>query len=395
MAGLLAVIAVAAPNIPDDSGDRVRADLTPAEGTDGGGGPRPNRLAFGDGLGGDIDTAANILSPGPDGTIGTDPSAADSEGQATTTSMNAKPRTSSTMPGSTSTTSGDDSAGDADGAGDEGDPVTGDGAEPAAGDGHDDANPTTGGNEWLVERYYNDFSSGELDGDNWVLDDAPGPTGLGLRRPAAVSVVADEQAKGGHVLQITATMGTGNEIGRVVSGAIHLVGFGQTYGRYRARVRIDGDPDQATSGALVLTAGDARSHQERISFFETWANRSTRTPVEAYLYRAGGEASPFLIETHGGISGSDWHTYTVDWRKDRVTVSVDDGESLVLSADPSDIPDQDLDLVVRLDTYDLPAAPRQPPSVSGPIRLQIDWIAIEVVLDHEDRVSAHADRLVE
>jgi hypothetical protein len=396
MAGLLAVIAVAVPNIPESNGDRLRADLTSDDDTDGGGDHRPDRLAFDDRLGVGIDAAANILSPAPDGTTGSDPSSADSEGQMTTTSMNAEPPTTSIMPGSTSTPGGGDSGGDVDGAGQEGDPVTGDGAEPGAGSGHDDDNnPATGGNEWLVERYYNDFSSGDLDADNWLLDDGSGPTRLGLRRPAAVSVVADEQATGGHVLQITATMGTGNEIDQVVSGAMHLTGFGQTYGRYRARVRIDADPDQTTSGALVLTAEGAQSRQDRISFFETWANRSTRTPVEAYLYRAREEGSPFLVQTHAGMSGTDWHTYTMDWRKDRVTVSADDGEPLLLSDDPSVIPDQDLDLVVRLDTYDSPVAPGRPPSVSGPVRLQIDWIRIEVVSDHEDRGAAHADGLAE
>ncbi len=377
MAGLLAVIAVAAPNIPGGKGDQVRADLTFAEHTGAGDDGRPDRLAFDDHEPG-LDIDANILSPVPEDISDSDTSSPNPDRSTTTTSVNADPRPSTTTPSPTDPSDNGNSGHDGDDADGTGGPNAGDDTESAVdGDIGEGGDPAADGTDSFVERYYNDFSLGELDIDNWELHDGRSPTGFGPRRPSAVSVVADEAATGGHMLQITATMGTEEEGDDVVSGAMTLIGFGQTYGRYSARVRIDGDPDQVTSGALVLGAADTQPQDERLSFFETWANRSTRTPVEAYLHPGSGDESPFLVRTHTGISGTDWHIYRVDWRKDRVTVTVDGEEPVLLSIDPTVIPDRNLELTIRLDAYDSPLTPDRTPTVTRPISLQVDWLRVE------------------
>ena len=231
--------------------------------------------------------------------------------------------------------------------------------------------------------YYEDFGDGRLDDTSWDVYHAVGHDGWGLRRRSAVTVAPDQAATGGMVLQITARMGSGDEAGQLVSGGMKLLGHSLTEGRYTLRARVDPDANEATSGVVQLwPSSDRWPDGGEINIMETWSNRATRSPVESALHWADGGQHRYVRTTHGtgaeAVSAAEWHVYTLDRTADRVAVSVDGSEPVVLSTSPDRIPQEPMDLTVQLDAFDTPAAPGQQPIMTGEVRLMVDWIRIDV-----------------
>ncbi len=232
--------------------------------------------------------------------------------------------------------------------------------------------------------YYNDFSAGTL-GPEWEQYDSIGNAGWGLRRPSAISIVPDAGAiAGGNCLAITAEMGTGAEAGQLVSGGLKLVGYAQTYGRYTVRLRVDDDPDRVTNGVSLLWPTDNIWPQGgEINIVENFYNRATRSPVESRLHWMRPDAQPpfdraddELVQVDHAIDGTDWHTYTLEWRADSVTIAVDDGPARLLSTGNALIPQWDMDITFQLDAQDAPGTGQQP-VLNGEVSMCVDFVQVE------------------
>jgi hypothetical protein len=233
--------------------------------------------------------------------------------------------------------------------------------------------------------YLSDFSSAL--GPEWVLYDSVGHAGWGLRRPSAIGLTPDPTALGGSLLTITAKMGTGSESGLMVSGGMKLL-LPQTYGRYTVRMRGEPDPDQVTSMvALLWPQTNQWPRDGEIDIVEThnFSARATREPIESALHwlRPGAEEPYTILDDakalfdHNGVSGVDWHTYQLEWRENLVSVSVDGGEPLVLSTNPAEIADWNMELALQLDGFDSENAPGAQPSVSAPVSMYVDYVLVQ------------------
>lgn len=225
----------------------------------------------------------------------------------------------------------------------------------------------------------------------WELYDSVGHAGWGLRRPAAISVVDDPTAGNGRALRITASMGEGPADGLLVSGGLKLLGHSRTYGVYRTRVRMDPDPDEATSAvALLWPASNRWPDDGEINYVETWGSRATRSPIESHLHwgapdpaaPSGPPVDTFTSITHD-IDGTAWHTYTLRWAPDRVTVGVDDGPEQLLCDDPARIPHRPMDPTFQLDAFDTPTRPGLQPTIGGRVSFHVDYLEIHAPTDHD------------
>ncbi len=231
--------------------------------------------------------------------------------------------------------------------------------------------------------YTQDFSAGALDEANWDVYDSVGNDGWGLRRPSAVDVVPSPDATGGHLLRITATMGTGDAEGLLVSGGLSLEGYNQVYGRYTIRVRTDADPDRVTTGvALLWPESNVWPRDGEIDFYEAWRDRITRTPVELSNHHAidgvhVSEMVPLVTPSGELADGTRWHTYVLDWRPDYLAVSVDGGPPAVVTTDPAAIPSTPMYLAVQLDAWEAPYDPGHQPVISAPVSLWVDHLTVE------------------
>lgn len=231
--------------------------------------------------------------------------------------------------------------------------------------------------------YFNDFS--QPLGPEWWAYDSIGHDGWGFRRPSAIELVTDETAAGESVLTITASMGVGDEQGQMVSGGLKLL-LPQTYGRYTIRARVEADPSEVTSGvALLWPQSNEWPRDGEIDFMETWANRSSRTPVESNLHWLNPAASePFnavddakQLGTHPDVDGTLWHIYQLEWREDLVSVSVDGGAPLILSTDPDEIADWPMELAMQLDAFPAPDAPDEQPVLDQPVTMYVDYVLVQ------------------
>ncbi len=232
-------------------------------------------------------------------------------------------------------------------------------------------------------RYFSDFRAGL--GPEWNVYDSIGHAGWGLRRPSAVQVVAEPGTAGDALLTITAQMGSGVESGQLVSGGLKLR-KPQIYGRYMVRVKADPDPDEVTSmAALLWPQSNQWPRDGEIDIIETWASRDDRTPVESNLHWLNPLATePYTrsddakaLYNHPGVNGQEWHTYTLEWRPDIVSISIDGAPPLVLSTDPAEIADWNMEPTLQLDAFDAPYAPGQQPVLSGPVVMSIDFIIVQ------------------
>ncbi|MEM7342073.1 MAG: carbohydrate-binding domain-containing protein, partial [Actinomycetota bacterium] len=231
--------------------------------------------------------------------------------------------------------------------------------------------------------YRQDFSDGAITTDEWIVYDSIGNAGYGLRRPSAISVVADSEAtEGGHLLAITADMGTGDEADQLVSGGMMLK-VEQTYGRYTMRVRTEPDPDLVTTGVgLLWPVSENWPADGEIDFYETWRDRLSRVPVDLSLHdQVDGQHvvdGLTLVDGSGDpVDGSQWHTYQLDWRPDYLAVSVDGGPPQVLPQIEASLPDVPMRLAIQLDAWQPDYAPGEQPTISAPVRMYVDWVSVE------------------
>ncbi len=234
-----------------------------------------------------------------------------------------------------------------------------------------------------VGDYYNDFS--QALGPEWEVYDSIGHAGWGLRRPSAIGIAADDDAAGGSVMTITAEMGVGPDAGLLISGGVKLK-RPQIYGRYTMRVRVDPDPAEVTSGvALLWPQSNQWPRDGEIDILETWASRASRTPVESNLHWLNPAASePYERSDdlknqviHPGVNGSEWHVYQLEWREDLLSVKVDDRQPVILSADPDEIADWNMEPTLQLDAFSAPDTPDRQPAVDRPVVMYIDYILVQ------------------
>lgn len=233
-------------------------------------------------------------------------------------------------------------------------------------------------------------------GPEWELYQGPGHAGWGLRRPSAISVVDDADAtRTANVLRLRASMGSGAEAGLMVSGGMKLK-VPVTYGRVRTRVRVGRDPDEVTSGVMILwpsvgprwpTEPEVWPAGIEIDVWETYGARATRTPVETNINRlaAGVRHGPPFTEDDrelyhvewAGVDGSSWHVVEFTWLPDRLTLAVDGGAPVEV-ADESWIPHWDHELTFQLDGFDAPHAPGRQPALSegNSPTLDVDWVEL-------------------
>ncbi|MEM7325355.1 MAG: glycoside hydrolase family 16 protein, partial [Actinomycetota bacterium] len=230
--------------------------------------------------------------------------------------------------------------------------------------------------------YYTDFDAPL--GADWEIYDSVGHAGWGLRRPSAVEVGPGGDARTGGLLTITAKMGSGDEAGLLVSGGVK-VRFPQIYGNYLVRTKVEPDPDGVTSGAVLLwPESNQHPRDGEIDILESWSNRETRTPVESNLHwlRPGAEP-PFTLAddykaqvVHPGVDGTQWHVFELEWREDLVSVAVDGGTPVILSTDPAEIADWNMEPTIQLDAFDAFDAPGQQPSLSGEVLMSVDYLIV-------------------
>jgi hypothetical protein len=234
------------------------------------------------------------------------------------------------------------------------------------------------------EIYYQVFEAGTLDNDNWQVYDGLGNAGFGLRRPSAITVEPSPDAEaGGHLLRLTAAMGQGEDTGSLVSGGMALETMTQTYGRYSIRVRTDPDADRVTTGVVLLWPESGIWPQDgEIDWYEGWRDRFARTPIDLVThYVIDGEHDAdeiILLDANGKpVDGSEWHTYTLDWRPDYLAVSVDGGPPNIVSTDPARIPQWAMNMSIQLDAWEAPYAPGRQPTISTPVSMWVDWVRVE------------------
>lgn len=237
--------------------------------------------------------------------------------------------------------------------------------------------------ELTDEDYYNDFSAPL--GPEWEIYDSPGHAGWGLRRPSAIGRGPDPEAAGGSVLTITAEMGTGANAGLLVSGGIKLL-RPQIYGRYTMRIKVDKDPAEVTSGVALLWPTSNRWPEDgEIDILETWASRATRSPVESNLHWLDPDATrPYgrsddrtALHLHHGVDGSQWHVYQLEWRRDLLSISIDGGEPAILSTDPDEIADWNMEPTLQLDAFSAPSTPELQPVVEQAVVMSVDYLVVQ------------------
>lgn len=264
--------------------------------------------------------------------------------------------------------------------------------------------------------YFEEFSTignyTVLNPANWEVYSAdPGNNGYGVRSQAAVNVVADATStSGGNVLRIDAFDSGGQHF----HGGVKLL-KPHTYMQAELRVRVDDDPDEVTSGVVIFwpvndpvrfppadnPEGPWPAGGE-LDFWETFDNRDTRTPTKSYVHRLNPNAvAPYTSSddqvpveiTHAGVDQSDWHKIVCSWTPDRVWIEIDDGPEVLITDDPANIPDWDMELTLQLDAWS-----DTPPSATRQMRVDYvlirEWIAPEALpegdLDATDsNIEAH------
>ena len=222
------------------------------------------------------------------------------------------------------------------------------------------AMPTSSGPGW-TRTFSDDFAhpvaAGRFPGrydDSWVAYDGFTDTsGIGDYRADAVSV------RDG-VLDLAVSAGDG----AVTSAAVvPLVGGewgGQVHGRFSVRMRADAVP--GFYAAFLLWSDDNDWDDGEVDFPE---GRLDGT-VNGYNHTPGDPSvNSFVGDT--GISFDGWHTYTIEWRPDRIDYLVDDR---VWATTSEALPTASMHWVMQVE-----AAGETPPDGAG--HVEIDWATID------------------
>jgi beta-glucanase (GH16 family) len=199
-----------------------------------------------------------------------------------------------------------------------------------------------------------EFNSGALDKKKWGLYDSIGGFGNGLRRPSAIS-------QSGGSLAITAT-------GKTSGGMADS--FGQTYGRWEFRARTD--RGRGFGSAILLWPDSEKLSDGEIDIVEVPSEQRDKAH---FVLHSGSDGDTIV---GGNLPGnySQWHTFAVDWKPDRITWYVD-GRARFTVTDKSRIPDTPMHLAIQLDQGPVKDWLPAPDATTPPqIRLQVDWVRV-------------------
>jgi hypothetical protein len=213
--------------------------------------------------------------------------------------------------------------------------------------------------EWV---FRDDFNGDELS-TAWEPYDSPGNAGFGLRRPSAITVE-------NGMLVMTAKMVDG---ALVSGGMAHR--YDQTYGKYVFRVRVDEDPDLATSG-VVLTWPESQQHPRdgENNIYETLNYDVDRDPFYSVIHKPFGGYTDHIVRNHNA-DATQWQTMTMEWRPNGITI-VREGpgyagpiETWHQPETPDNwIPDVPHHITVQLDAWK--------DSMSTEVRMEVDFVEI-------------------
>ena len=230
----------------------------------------------------------------------------------------------------------------------------------------------------------------------YEIYDSAGNAGYGLRRPSAIEVVAEGTAtSGSNVCRITASNGTGDEAGDVVSGGMKFLSP-ITYGQVEFRARASGDPDLQFSPVILLwpkadperfpdsnnASGDegewpAGGELDIIEAFGP-STRGTLNPMESHIHRLKlGATTPYdasddetLDFNLTGIVGTDWHKYVFTWEPGSLSIDIDDGTyTQTFTTDPAWIPDWPMEVTFQLDAW-------ANGTMSGDVTFDLDYMLV-------------------
>ncbi len=218
-----------------------------------------------------------------------------------------------------------------------------------------------GSNEF--ERVFRDDFNGDRVSNSWNQYDSVGNAGFGLRRPSAISVSNGR-------LVITAEMVDG----KLVSGGMaHR--YDQTYGKYVFRVRVDEDPDLATSG-VVLTWPQSEQHPRdgENNIYETLNYTVDRDPFYTVIHKPFGTYTDHIVHNHNA-DASQFQTMTMEWKPDGINI-IREGPGFAGTVEqwfqpetPEDwIPDVPHHITIQLDAW------KQ--SMSGTVLMEVDFVEV-------------------
>lgn len=241
--------------------------------------------------------------------------------------------------------------------------------------------------------YFTEFSTtGDYTvlGSDYEVYDGIGNAGFGIRSPANVNVVTEATStSGGNVLQLRAN----NTGGQHYHAGVKLL-RPRTYMQVELRVRVGDDASALTSGVVIFwpspnpvlfpdsnnASGDEGEWPAggELDFWETYDNRTTRTPTQYNIHRLNPTATPLYTQaddqvpyagTFDGVDQSDWHKIVCSWEPTEIAIEVDDGAKQVLTDDVDAIPDWDMDLTLQIDAWS-----DTPPGST--VDMEIDYILV-------------------
>lgn len=210
---------------------------------------------------------------------------------------------------------------------------------------------------------FRDDFNGDKVSSSWRQYHSPGNAGFGLRRESAITV------ENGRLI-MTAQMVDGE---LVSGGMAHR--YDQTYGKYVFRVRVDADPDLATS-AVVLTWPESEEHPRdgENNIYESLNYDVNRDPFFTVIHKPYGAVNDHIVHNHNA-DGTQFQTMTMEWRPDGITITRE-GPGYAGSferwvqpeTDEDWIPDVAHHLTIQLDAWKY--------SISAPVRMEVDFAEV-------------------
>jgi beta-glucanase (GH16 family) len=207
-------------------------------------------------------------------------------------------------------------------------------------------------NGWALTEH-DEFGGTCLDTGHWGVYDSPGSGGVGLRRPAAISV-------GDGELRITAR--------GEVSGGMAWVGAPTTYGRWEVRMRADRGSGYSAV-VLLWPDSDRWPIDGEVDFAEISAPNRDRNDFTLHWGRDNSQES---VTLNGDFT--QWHDYAVEWEPDHLTIFVD-GLAVYRTTDPVKIPRVPMHLAVQQDVLDGEAG-SSAAGLGSPtgVIMHVDWV---------------------
>ncbi len=135
------------------------------------------------------------------------------------------------------------------------------------------------------------------------------------------------------------------------------------YGRWEVRAKLEGNSDQTPIFIMWPTSNDWPIGGE-IDWVQSFSDNLSSL---LYSLHWGADNS----QTHEGATGdfSTWHTYTLQWEPDDITVWVD-GVQIFQTTDPSEIPQDPMLLAVQASPVHAAIAPATTSTI------EIAWVKV-------------------